>query len=223
MLKSTCFALLLLIVGTSVTPVAAEPKWEARARDDGPGYRYQVFSQTAPGEDFVRYQVRGTVQASAQKLSRSVRAITSDPSYAQEGHTRRVVETSPKSFVVHTSIEVPFFSDRDIVTHGVTSVDAASGVHRIEWRATDDPRVPAQPEVVRIDQAGGYWEFAPNPDGTTRVTYETYIDLGGSIPKWLANRLMPGTVAENFTDVAAEAQKTAASVSAAPPERAPSP
>ena len=58
-------------------------------------------------------------------------------------------------------------------------VDAASGTHRIQWTAVDDARAPADPDAVRIHQAGGYWEFAPQADGNTRVVYETYIDLGG--------------------------------------------
>lgn len=226
--------MLMLLVTLLLAPsqtLAADPveprsprapaSWEAGDRDQGPGFSYQIFSHVDPDEDFVRYQVRGTIEASPQRLRDSVRVIAADPEHAPSGHTRRMIEASPSDFVVHTYIALPLLSDRDIVTRGVRSVDAASGIHRIEWRAVHDPRAPESSDAIRIDQAAGFWEFAPNGDGTTRVTYETYLDLGGSIPRWLVNAMMPDMVAGNFADVASEARKSAASVGAAPPAEQP--
>ena len=71
--------------------------------------------------------------------------------------------------------------------------------------------------MVRIEKAAGFWEFVPNGDGTTQVTYETYIDLGGSIPMWIVDAMMPSMVSGNFEDLAEVAQRRTASVAAPPP------
>jgi hypothetical protein len=194
------------------------PSWEARDGDDGPGYRYQVFTQNTEDEEFIRYQVRGTIDATPEELRSSVRAVTANPDNAPAGQTLRMIESTPAGFVVHTMIELPFLDDREIVSRGEGSADADTGIHRIEWRAVDDERVPHAEDVVRVDEAAGFWEFVPLEDGRTRVTYETFVDLGGSIPMWVVNAIMPGMVAGNFEDVAAEARKRAAHVGAGPPE-----
>jgi hypothetical protein len=45
------------------------------------------------------------------------------------------------------------------------------------------------------------------PDGAQRskVTFETYVDLGGSLPGWLVSGMMASTATGNFEDVAKEA------------------
>jgi hypothetical protein len=194
------------------------PGWEAGAADDGPGYRYQVFTQDAEDGAFVRYQVRGIIEATPEVLRKSVRSIAADPDNAPDGQTRSIIESTPAAFVIHTRIALPLLADRDIISRGKGSADANSGVHRIEWRAVDDERAPVAPGVVRVQKAAGFWEFEPLADGTSRVTYETYLDLGGSIPMWLVNTIMKGMVADSFQDVAIEARQSNSHVGATPPK-----
>jgi hypothetical protein len=54
---------------------AAEPAsdWQPGATAKGAGYAYQVFSKESEGEGFVRYQVRGTIDAAPDALVRAVR------------------------------------------------------------------------------------------------------------------------------------------------------
>jgi hypothetical protein len=102
--RSRHAALLCLLLLAAIPAIHAEdvPSWEAGDRDDGPGYRYQVYTQNADDEDFVRYQVRGTIDATPEELRRSVRAVTADPDNAPDGHTRRMLEATPASFVART-------------------------------------------------------------------------------------------------------------------------
>ena len=198
--------LVLLTIGLA-GPAAAEPaEWTPGRRGDGNGYAYQTFSKQSEGENHVRYQARGTIRAAPDALVRAVRAISVDPARAPDGQTRRLVSQRDDQFIVYTHIDLPpLFSDRDIVTRGISSADPRSGVHRINWRAIDHPDAPRIDGVIRIERSEGYWVFAPIGPAGSHVTYETFVDLGGSLPRWLVSGMMGGTVADTYEDLAREA------------------
>jgi hypothetical protein len=67
--------------------------------------------------------------------------------------------------IIHTSIDLPMmFSDRDIVTRGVGSVDPKTGIRRIDFKAIEHPQVPPREGFIRLTQSGGFWEFVPDGD-----------------------------------------------------------
>jgi len=191
----------------SPAPAADAPgkSWHTGQQATGDGWTYQIFSREAEGESFVRYRANGTIDAEPEVLVRSVRVIATDPERAPDGQTRRLLSAEGGAFVTWTVIDMPpLFSDRDIVTRGVSSLDEATGARRIDWKTTDDAKAPESPDVIRIRDAAGFWSFTPN-GGTTDVSYETYLDLGGSLPGWLVQGMMAGMVGKTFEDVAREA------------------
>jgi hypothetical protein len=199
--------LLLAFALASAPASSARADWAPGRSGEGRGYAYQVFSQDSD-EGFVRYQIRGTIEAAPAALVRAVRVIASDPARAPEGQTRRLLSRDERAFVVYTRIDLPpLFSDRDIITRGVSSSDAASGTHRIHWKATEHRSAPPVDGVIRIVRAEGDWVFAPVRGSVTRVTYETHLDLAGSLPGWLIQRLLADTAAETYEDLAREATR----------------
>jgi hypothetical protein len=190
-------------------PSAADPSaesWEPGEKGQGKGYAYQVFKQQKEGEPFVRYQVRGTIDAAPAVLGDTAQTLSADPSRAPEGQTRKVIARTATETILHTSIDLPMmFTDRDIVSRGVKSADAKSGVVRIDFKSVEDPRVPPQDGFLRLQRTGGFWEFVPESEKRSRVTLETYVDLGGSLPGWLVSGMMASNVIGNFEDVAKEA------------------
>jgi hypothetical protein len=75
-------------------------------------------------------------------------------------------------------------SDRDAVLRSETHVDGPDAV-RIEIRDVDSPLAPDPDGAVRIELGGRYTLRALDPHHT-RVEYRMRIDLGGSVPGWLA-------------------------------------
>jgi hypothetical protein len=198
--------LLLLLIPSSI-PAANAPGdgWQPGQEASGDGWTYRIFSREVEGESFVRYRASGTIDAEPEVLVRSVRVIAADPERAPAGQTRRLLSTDGGAFVTWTVIDMPpLFSDRDIVTRGVSSADEQTGARRIDWTTTDDAKAPESPDVIRIRKAAGFWAFTPNGT-TTDVSYETHLDLGGSLPGWLVQGMMAGMVGKNFEDVAREA------------------
>jgi len=199
--------LVLLLLLPWSTPAVDSPgdDWQPGQEASGDGWTYRIFSREVEGESFVRYRANGTIDAEPERLVRSVRVIASDPERAPDGQTRRLLSTDGGAFVTWTVIDMPpLFSDRDIVTRGVSSADEKTGAHRIDWTTTEDAKAPESPDVIRIREAAGFWSFIPNGT-TTQVRYETYLDLGGSLPSWLVQAMMGGMVGKNFEDVAREA------------------
>jgi hypothetical protein len=204
---SLWLGLLALAVPAASDPHAAsDADWTAGDKGRGRGYAYQVFSQQKEGEPFVRYQVRGTIDATPDVLVSTASRVSADPSRAPAGHTRRVISHTDTETVVHTSIDLPMmFSNRDVVTRGVSSADPKTGTRRIDFKAIEHPAVPPREGFIRLHNTGGFWEFVPDGAGRSKVTFETYVDLGGSLPGWLVSGMMSSTAIGNYEEVAKEA------------------
>jgi hypothetical protein len=200
-----CLGLLAL-----ATPSASDPDadagWKPGEKGQGQGYVYQVFSQQKEGEPFVRYQVRGTIDATPEVLKNTASEVSADPSRAPKGQTREVVRRTSSETIIHTSIDLPMmFTDRDIVTRGVSTADPATGIRRIEFKEFDDPSVPPREGFIRLQHVGGFWEFVPDGAKRSRVTFETYVELGGALPAWLVSGMMSSNAIGNYEEVAKEA------------------
>lgn len=190
-------------LGGLASHAASADSWQPGDRTEGRGYAFQIFSKKTD-DGLIVYQARGHVEASPEDLVRAVWAVTTDPSSAPEGQTRRVVEQSETGFVVHTHIDLPaFFSDRDIVTRGASVDGETPGSRRIEWEAIEHDAIPLD-GAIRIQRSAGFWDFAPDGE-RSRLVYESYVDLGGSLPDWIVQPLMGGTIGDAVEDVVREA------------------
>ena len=187
---------------------AADPpgEWEPGEKKQGPGYAYQIFSIQKEGEQFLRFQVRGTIDAPAEHIQRTASRLSTDPARAPEGQKRTVLYKDDDETVMLTEIDMPSpFTDRDTVTRGKLTVDSATGTRRIDFKTAEHASAPApKPGVIRLLNTGGYWEFVPDGADRTKVTSETYVDLGGSLPLWLISGMMGDNAASNFEEVAKE-------------------
>ncbi len=206
--RSAYFALLGLLA--IAIPAQSDPTtngdWTPGEKGQGPGYSYQVFKQQKEGEPFVRYQLRGTIDAEPAVLTRTARDISRDPKRAPDGQTRKVIVATETETILHTSIDLPMmFSDRDLVTRGVGSVDPKTGIGRIDFKSIEHASVPPQEGFLRLQRTGGFWEFVPDGAKRSKATLETYVDLGGSLPGWLVSGMMASNVIVQYEDVAKEA------------------
>ena len=200
-----CLGLLALAL-PAVAESGTDEAWTAGTKGQGSGYTYQVFSQQKEGEPFVRYQVRGTIDATPEVLQKAATRVSTDPKRAPKDQTRAVIAKTDTETVIHTSIDLPMmFSDRDIVTRGVSSADPKTGTRRIDFKSIEHPQVPPREGFIRLTKTGGFWEFVPDGDRRSKVVLETYVDLGGSLPGWLVSGMMSSTAIGNYEDVAKEA------------------
>jgi hypothetical protein len=200
-----CLFFLVALAAPIASDPTADAGWTPGDKGEGRGYAYQVFSQQKDGEPFVRYQVRGAIDATPELLVKTANDLSADPSRAPKDQTRQVISHTDTETVVHTSIDLPMmFSDRDVVTRGVKSADPATGIRRIDFKAVEVPSVPPREGFIRLQHTGGFWEFVPDGAKRSKVTFETYVDLGGSLPAWLVSGMMASSAIGNFEDLAKE-------------------
>ena len=115
--------------------------WEPGEKKQGTGYTYQVFSQQQEGEEFVRYQVRGTIDAPADVIQRTASRVSPDPARAPKDQKRTGCTRTRTRRCSCTEIDLPaLFTDRDVVTRGKSSVDPATGVRRIDFKSAEHGR-----------------------------------------------------------------------------------
>ena len=112
------------------------------------------------------------------------------PSEAPPGQERELVRTGDNDFVVHTRIDVPLVTDRDINIRIERWQDESSGSLGLEWHATSEEGPQAQPGVVRISKADGFWRFSPIDETRTRVVYQNDTDIGGYVPLWVIGPML---------------------------------
>jgi hypothetical protein len=98
----------------------------------------------------------------------------------------RVLGRGEGQLHVYQRLNLPVISDRDFV------LEVRYGRQRgdtlwLAYRAVTDRGPPPRGGVVRVSHHRGSWELQPARGGkATRVTFQTSIDLGGWLPKWMA-------------------------------------
>ncbi|MBQ0753073.1 MAG: hypothetical protein KBT87_12630 [Gammaproteobacteria bacterium] len=77
--------------------------------------------------------------------------------------------------------------DRDVVTRSRIIQDPDTLTVTVHSWADDSTTHPLPKKTVRMPELENLFILEPLSDGWTRVTFQTFVDPGGSIPKWLAN------------------------------------
>lgn len=75
--------------------------------------------------------------------------------------------------------------DRDVITT-YEETTAANGTVHIHIKDVKNG-YPQQERYVRIPILDNHWYLTPQQDGGTKVEFITFVDIGGGVPKWLAN------------------------------------
>lgn len=95
-----------------------------------------------------------------------------------------IIPNDPSFYIVFNGIWPA--SDRDVVMDYRYVEDETSGGMRLH--AWNNPGVyPKHPKRVRIPILDNTWHIFPSSSGWTEVHFETFVDIGGHVPKWIAN------------------------------------
>jgi hypothetical protein len=201
--------LLLLTAGAAAGSIACESPsgWQLLDRVDPPASGYLLYKCRPSGSDYDAYRLEAEINAPAAMVASAARANMADPAAAPARATKKVVRDEGNALVVYMIADLPLVADRDVVTRGHGSFDAKSGVHRLEWQATDEEGPAPKDGVVRIKKSDGSWTFTPLDRERTRAIYESHSELGGSVPAWIVNSLMTEAVVDNAARLRARVER----------------
>lgn len=205
-------ALLLAAAG------GADDGWEVLERSDAAGAGYVLYIGGNGDGRYPSYKLETLLEAAPAEAAASTMTVMTSPHMAPEGQRRKLLSQNGDETVIYTFIDMPMMvSDRDVALRVTRNGDAESGVHRISWTADGNAAPPPPKKVVRLPEAHGYWEFAPDGPGRSRATYVTHADLGGSLPPWLVKPMMREQVAGDVDNLREVIRKRSTTVSAPPP------
>lgn len=176
--------------GAGAIETTLEQGWSLVDEGRIAGEQYSLYERSEKGANTKSYRTESVFNASTREIFDAALRLVASPSEAPDGQTRELVRTGTDDFVVHTRIDVPLASDRDVNIHVQSWHHETSGALGLDWYATTREGPRARPGVVRIPKADGFWRFWPIGERRTRVVYQNSTDLGGSIPSWVIGPML---------------------------------
>jgi uncharacterized protein YndB with AHSA1/START domain len=141
----------------------------------------------------------GTIDAPPEVVRKVLTDYASHPKWVHGLAVSRVLDRHDSSLDVYQRLDLPMLDDRDFTLH-VTWAD--EGDRRVIRFTTTDKGPEPQKGVVRVPIHEGSWLLEPVDGGQhTRATYQFRMELGGSLPMWMARGRASKDVPALFTAI----------------------
>lgn len=128
----------------------------------------------------------GNIDAPPDVVLRVLTDYSSHPKWVHGLAVSRVLDKQPAGLDVYQRLHLPMLDDRDFAMH--VEWKAAGDEREIHF-ATKNDKCPAPPDkgVVRVPLHEGSWRLEPVDGGAhTHAVYRFRMELGGSLPMWMA-------------------------------------
>ena len=134
----------------------------------------------------IEFRADGNIDAPPER----VRALMLDYGRAQalskEVAECRVLRRGDHFIDVYQRLSLPVVDDRDYTLHVTWGEEG--DVLWLRFDAANELGPAPRAGVVRVPLHHGSWRFAPGPNGSTQAHYEIRMDLGGSLPAFMARK-----------------------------------
>jgi hypothetical protein len=197
---ATASALLLLVsagfgFAESLPDVNARSPWTLLSRKDDPTNGYVLHQRETAGSEAATFRLEAIVDSPPEFVVVAAANFIVNPEFSLENTDITVLRNDAEAIVVYNyiHINVPFVSDRDVISRIERSYDPDTQTYRLDWKAVDDGP-PKKDGVIRLDRSEGYWSFSPEPDGSTRAVYVSHTEIAGFLPAWVVNSQMSKTM-----------------------------
>lgn len=157
--------------------LSAAPQWKQVKSSDA----VTVEARPVEGSPFAELRATTTVALSVDALCAGAfgtsRADPKEPSLK----SRRVISESEHERVAYDKISPPLVADRDYAVR-TRREKSPTGSCRVTVDLANDLAPPPSDGLVRIEKLRCVWDFEPQPDGKTKVTYVAWTDPNTSLP-----------------------------------------
>jgi hypothetical protein len=154
----------------------ADESWRRISVKSGVTYEKRAVS----GSPYLEYRATTGVTAPPQRVRDAVWQNITGSLPATIKH-RTVLRRTPTSLLVYDEIHAPVVSDRD-VTLLIEQIDLGEGTFAVRFANVTDLGPAPTSAYVRLPKVRGFWMFAPDGAGGSRVSYTCYSEAGGSVP-----------------------------------------
>jgi uncharacterized protein YndB with AHSA1/START domain len=150
----------------------------------GEKHGVEVYRREAHGIDLA---AEGDIDAPPDVVLRVLTDYASHPKWVHGLTVSRVLDKHDGALDVYQRLHLPMLDDRDFAMHVTWNKTSGDG-REIHFATTND-KCPAPPDkgVVRVPLHEGSWTLQPLDGGQrTHAVYRFKMELGGSLPMWMA-------------------------------------
>jgi polyketide cyclase/dehydrase/lipid transport protein len=127
----------------------------------------------------------GDIDATPDVVLKVLTDYGSHPKWVHGLAVSRVVDRGDRSLDVYQRLSLPMLDDRDFSMHVTWS--GSGDVRTIRFKTTNDKAPPLEKGVVRVPLHEGSWQLESVDGGRrTHAVYQFQMELGGSLPMWMA-------------------------------------
>lgn len=184
MLKPVVLAVLaMLVMATEAT--AEEARWEEIRQDEG----ITVWRLDVPGVPLPGFRGEADIRASPEAVLEVIRAIDRHTEWMYRCSDARLLDQlDENTAIVYNRTDSPWPAwDRDVILRTEVTRNEQQNRIRITYQNIDSNLVKKKDGVVRIPRLEGAFTMTEIQPGVTRVSYLVEVDVGGSLPDWIAS------------------------------------
>lgn len=176
-------ALLMLVLGSQAA--AEEASWEEIKQDEG----ITVWRMDVPGVPLPGFRGEADIKGSPDDVLAVVRATDKHTEWMHRCSDARLLdELDEHTAIVYNRTDSPWPAwDRDVVLKTRVTRDEQKNRIQLAYQNIDSELVEKQEGVVRMPRLEGAYTMTEIQPGVTRVRYLVEVDVGGSIPGWIAS------------------------------------
>ena len=100
---------------------------------------------------------------------------------------RQVLKQDPDEIILYDQLKTPVVSDRDYTLMVRRETDASRRRYQVAFATANELGPPPVPKHVRIPIIRGRWVVEPDEQGSSRLSYQSFVEPGGSLPSFLVH------------------------------------
>lgn len=159
--------------------LAAEPAWKQVHTDDG----IVVEARPVEGSPYAELRATTTVAVPAEALCAGAFGTGTRDPREPSLKSRKVLAESANERIAYDQIATPVISDRDYAVR--TAREKTATGCRVTVDVAPGHAPPKADGLVRIEKLRCVWDFTPQADGKTKLTYVAWTDPNTSLPAFL--------------------------------------
>jgi hypothetical protein len=150
-----------------------------------------LYRFDTPGEDMPGFRGEVVIDRPLEDVVQVLRDVEHHTEWMHRCAVSEILQTlSDDRAIVYNRTDVPWpVADRDVVLDTRFETASAGRLVTLTFENTDPNLKPPPPRVVRMPKLSGFYRLWKIDANTTKVVYQVEADIGGRVPKWIAERV----------------------------------
>lgn len=159
----------------------AEADWKKLSDEDG----VLVEGRPRAGTDLREIRVRTHTRLPPEALFAVIWDVARQHEFVPNVKVLRVLRASDEEAVIYERVKIPVIQDRDYVLKLTRRIDPHSRVHEVFAIGASELGPRPDKGVVRMTRLESHFVLRPAADGGTDLSYESFGDPVGKVPRWI--------------------------------------